>query len=132
MEAIFCGDEQEAARIEESAFSLNYGPLTECSTVTNFHSKRFTVIYKVFIKVVSRDSKVRQNSFPSSKRETGSRSGPDDSSALHQQVPSFRAKGGVSQTMPLCALLLKVLNPVPLPTNTPPKVRAEIFELLEN
>ncbi|KAF8171212.1 hypothetical protein K438DRAFT_1613266 [Mycena galopus ATCC 62051] len=35
MEAIFCGDEQEAALIEESAFNLGYGPLTDCSTVAN-------------------------------------------------------------------------------------------------
>lgn len=35
MEAIFFGDEQEAAQIEESAFNLGYGPLIDCSTVAN-------------------------------------------------------------------------------------------------
>lgn len=35
MEAVFWGDEQEVAQIEESALSLGYGPLAGCTTVAN-------------------------------------------------------------------------------------------------
>jgi hypothetical protein len=35
MEALFSGDEQEAAKSEEAALNLGYGPLANCSTVSN-------------------------------------------------------------------------------------------------
>ncbi|KAJ6484352.1 hypothetical protein C8R47DRAFT_1072982 [Mycena vitilis] len=35
IEAVFCGDQQEAAQIEDFAFNFGYGPLADCSTITN-------------------------------------------------------------------------------------------------
>ncbi|KAJ7936615.1 hypothetical protein B0H13DRAFT_2303666 [Mycena leptocephala] len=35
MEAVFWGDEQEVAQIEESSLSIGYGPLADCTTVAN-------------------------------------------------------------------------------------------------
>ncbi|KAJ7019408.1 hypothetical protein C8F04DRAFT_335710 [Mycena alexandri] len=115
MEAIFCGDEQEAARIEESALNLGYGPLTDCSTVANCSQQR------AYCPFPHRDEKNQlvqplMRSLPCSSKFR-----------VYEPKQEFRVE---------CPFVLIVTHgvhphPVPLPTKTPPKIRAEIFDLLE-
>jgi hypothetical protein len=40
LEAIFAGDDEEVAYIEEAAIGLGFGPLIDCTTVCNPSSQR--------------------------------------------------------------------------------------------
>jgi hypothetical protein len=40
IKAVLCDDEEEVALIEQAAFDLGYGPLVECTTITNASSQR--------------------------------------------------------------------------------------------
>jgi hypothetical protein len=40
LEAVFCGDQQETARIEEDAYACGYGPLVDCTSVSNFSTQK--------------------------------------------------------------------------------------------
>jgi hypothetical protein len=40
LEAVMAGDLEEAAQIEEEAQDLGYGPLVECTTVSNFSTQK--------------------------------------------------------------------------------------------
>lgn len=40
VDAYFHEDSEELERIEQAAFSLGYGPLVDCTTVTNFSAQR--------------------------------------------------------------------------------------------
>ncbi|KAF8179521.1 hypothetical protein K438DRAFT_1908313 [Mycena galopus ATCC 62051] len=115
MEAIFCGDEQEAALIEESAFNLGYGPLTDCSTVANCSQQK---AYCPFPHRNNENNLVQ----PLMTR-------------LHCSS-KFRVFAPKEEFRADCPFVLLVTHgahphPVPLPTKTPPKIRAQIFDLLE-
>ncbi|KAJ7210251.1 hypothetical protein C8J57DRAFT_1257262 [Mycena rebaudengoi] len=114
LEAIFCGDEQEAAQIEESAFNLGYGPLTDCSTVANCSQQ------KAYCPFPHRDNK---NNLVQ---------------PLMKRLPctsKFRVFEPKQEFRTACPFILIVTHgphphPVPLPTKTPPKIRVQIFDLL--
>lgn len=40
LEAVITGNVDDAAKIEDDARDLGYGPLIECTTVSNFSSQR--------------------------------------------------------------------------------------------
>lgn len=49
IKALFGDDQEEIKEIEDAAFALGYGPLVECTTVTNFSSQRaFCRVYTFF------------------------------------------------------------------------------------
>jgi hypothetical protein len=52
IEAIFFDDEQEAAQIEESAFNLGYGPLTDCSTVANCSQQKAYCRESIYLAII--------------------------------------------------------------------------------
>ncbi|KAJ7020865.1 hypothetical protein C8F04DRAFT_1403338 [Mycena alexandri] len=114
MEAIFCGDEQEALQIEEAAFNLGYGPLTTCTTIANFSQQ------KAYCPFPHRDN---NNNLVQPLME-------------HLECSSkFRVFQPKQEFRAACPFVLIVTHgahphPVPLPTKTPPKIRTQVLELL--
>ncbi|KAJ7506100.1 hypothetical protein B0H11DRAFT_1707331 [Mycena galericulata] len=116
IEAVLCEDDEEISRIEQAAFALGYGPLVECKTVTNASSQ------KAFCPVDHRD----------------------DEGLLIQPLMQrlecdvkFRVFQPLEEFREACPFVLITsagahTHPVPLPTKTPPAVRSEIFQLLDN
>ncbi|KAK7031741.1 hypothetical protein R3P38DRAFT_2521802 [Favolaschia claudopus] len=114
LEAIISGDEREAAQIEEAVLSLGYGPLADCSTVTNCSQQ------KAYCPFPHRDE-VKNLTQPLMKRlECSSK---------------FRVFEPKEEFRRACPMVLVVASgphphPVPLPTKTPPNVRTKLMELL--
>ncbi|KAK6974428.1 hypothetical protein R3P38DRAFT_3331676 [Favolaschia claudopus] len=116
IEACLTGDLEEATRIEEEARDCGYGPLIECTTVANFSTQ------KAYCPVPHR-------------------SDTEDSliQPLLEHMPctsKFRVYEPVSDARSTCPFILLVTSgehthPVPLPTKTPPRIRAQLFALLE-
>ncbi|KAJ6474456.1 hypothetical protein C8R47DRAFT_709767 [Mycena vitilis] len=115
IEAVVTGDLEEAARIEDEAGDEGYGPAVECSTVSNFSAQR------VFCPVPHRET----------------------NGGLVQPVldhlpcaSKFRVYEPLEAYRSSCPYILVVTtgehtHPVPLPTKTPPRVRAMLMSLLE-
>ncbi|KAJ6578506.1 hypothetical protein B0H19DRAFT_1062987 [Mycena capillaripes] len=110
VEAVLCEDEEEISRIEQAAFDLGYGPLVECKTVTNASSqKAFCYAQGELTQplMTRLDCQVKFRVF--------------------QPVEDFRHE---------CPFVLITsqgvhTHPIPLPTKTPPAVRAQIFQLFD-
>ncbi|KAF8152705.1 hypothetical protein K438DRAFT_2079307 [Mycena galopus ATCC 62051] len=115
IEAVLTGDLEEAARIEDAAQELGYGPRLECTTVSNCSSQ------KAYCPVPHCDS----------------------NGALVQPVldrlpcsSKFRVYQPVEEVRESCPFILIVTtgdhpHPVPLPIKTPPQVRSKIMSLLD-
>ncbi|KAJ6506213.1 hypothetical protein C8R47DRAFT_1241345 [Mycena vitilis] len=114
IEAVFCGDEQEAAQIEDFAFNFGYGPLADCSTITNCSQQ------KAYCPFPHRDE--QHNLI----QPVMNRLMCNSKFRVFEPKPDVRAA---------CPFVLIVTHgdhphPVPLPTKTPPKIRSQVFELL--
>ncbi|KAJ7145085.1 hypothetical protein C8R43DRAFT_890873 [Mycena crocata] len=115
IQAVLNEDEEEAKIIEEAAFSLGYGPLVPCTTITNNSSQRAICPYD------HRDS-------------NGLLSQP-----LMERMKcevKFRVYEPVDEYRRVCPYILIVssgihTHPIPLPTKTPPSVRTTVMQLLE-
>ncbi|KAF7328552.1 hypothetical protein MVEN_02542900 [Mycena venus] len=115
IEAVITGDLEKAARIEEEAGDLGYGPTVECTTVSNFMTQ------KAYCPVTHRDS--------------------HDAlvQPLLERLPctsKFRVYEPLEAYRTACPFILVVttgdhFHPVPLPTKTPPHVRTTLMNLLK-
>ncbi|KAK0472568.1 hypothetical protein EDD18DRAFT_1093925 [Armillaria luteobubalina] len=112
IEAIFTEDRTEAQRIEESALSLGYGPLAECTTVTNVSAKRVNCPF------AHRDENGHLYQ-PEMKRISC-----DVRFSLYEPLEEFRI------SCPYVLVTIKGIHkhPIPLPQRTPPSLRAELFD----
>ncbi|KAJ7639824.1 hypothetical protein DFH06DRAFT_1335487 [Mycena polygramma] len=118
LEAIFSNNLDAIKQIEEAACLLDYGPLALCSFVANFSSKKLNC--------------------PTEHRDR------ENNNKLYQPAlvrleykARFRIFEPVEDARRSCPFVLVICqgehhHPIPLPEKTPPKVRAEIFELLES
>ncbi|KAJ7218166.1 hypothetical protein C8J57DRAFT_1095711, partial [Mycena rebaudengoi] len=117
LEAVFCGDQQETARIEEDAYACGYGPLVDCTSVSNFSTQ------KAFCPISHRNADREELEQPL---------------MLHLSCHSkFRVFTPLPSYRRACPFVLIVTkgehpHPVPLPTKTPPSIRNELMVLLEN
>ncbi|KAF8186521.1 hypothetical protein K438DRAFT_1596387 [Mycena galopus ATCC 62051] len=116
IEAVITGDLEEAARIEDEAADLGYGPTVECTTVSNFSTQ------KAYCPVPHRDS-----------------CGDLVQPLLErlQCTSKFRVYEPLEAHRIACPFILIVTtgdhcHPVPLPTKTPPHIRATLMNLLED
>ncbi|KAJ6505572.1 hypothetical protein C8R45DRAFT_1091275 [Mycena sanguinolenta] len=114
IEAVITGDLEESARIEDEAADKGYGPVVECTTVSNFSSQR------AFCPVPHRNA-------------AGSLVQP-----LLEHLPctsKFHVYEPLEEHRSSCPYILLVTtdahtHPVPLPTKTPPNVREKLMGLL--
>ncbi|KAJ7259441.1 hypothetical protein C8J57DRAFT_951375, partial [Mycena rebaudengoi] len=117
LEAVFCGDQQETAQIEEDAYACGYGPLVDCTSVSNFSTQ------KAFCPISHRNA---------------DREELEQLLMLHLSCHSkFRVFTPLPSYRRACPFVLIVTkgehpHPVPLPTKTPPSIRNELMVLLEN
>ncbi|KAJ7122366.1 hypothetical protein C8R44DRAFT_622071 [Mycena epipterygia] len=114
IEAVISGDEQEAAQIEEAVLGLGYGPLADCSTVTNCSQQ------KAYCPFSHRDESKNLIQPLMRRLECSSK---------------FRVFEPKEEYRRACPFILIVASgahphPVPLPTKTPPAVRAALMEIL--
>ncbi|KAJ6535548.1 hypothetical protein B0H19DRAFT_1271291 [Mycena capillaripes] len=115
IEAVITEDEEEPARIEEAARDLGYGPLVDCTTVSNFSSQ------KANCPVPHRD-------------QNGALIQP-----LLERLPcnsKFRVFEPIEEFRIFCPFVLVLTrhehpHPIPLPTKTPPKIRSDLMDLLK-
>ncbi|KAJ6531648.1 hypothetical protein DFH09DRAFT_1263868 [Mycena vulgaris] len=116
LEAIFSGNNETIHEIGGAARLSDYGPLAQCPVVSNFSSQ------KLNCPTVHRDehNKLYQPEL------------------VHLECSCrFRCIQPIESSREACPFFLLVVqgahpHPIPLPEKTPPKVRAEIFKLLEN
>ncbi|KAJ7212425.1 hypothetical protein C8J57DRAFT_1097238, partial [Mycena rebaudengoi] len=114
IEAVICGDEREATQIEEAVLSFGYGPLADCSTVANCSQQ------KAYCPFPHRDE------------------GKNLTQPLMRRLDcssKFRVFEPKEEYRKACPFILIVTNgahphPVPLPTKTPPKIRAKLMGIL--
>ncbi|KAF7328240.1 hypothetical protein MVEN_02563900 [Mycena venus] len=116
IQAVLGQDEEEVARIEEAAYDLGYGPRVECTTVTNVSSQRANCPHD------HRD-------------ENGELTQP--LMERLQCAARFRVIEPLEDYRRDCPYVLITscgphTHPIPLPTKTPPAIRTQIFQLLEN
>ncbi|KAJ6580121.1 hypothetical protein DFH09DRAFT_1029996 [Mycena vulgaris] len=114
IEAIISGDESEAAKIEDAVLSFGYGPLADCSTVLNCSQQ------KAYCPFPHRDE-TKNLIQPLMKRL--------------KCLSKFRIFEPKEEYRRECPFVLIVTSgahphPVPLPTKTPPKIRAKLMEIL--
>ncbi|KAJ7775045.1 hypothetical protein B0H16DRAFT_1684672 [Mycena metata] len=115
IEAVITGDIEEASRIEQSAEDLGYGPLVECTTVSNPSSQR------AYCTVSHRDSQ-------------GALVQP-----LLENLPCssrFVVYEPLEEDRATCPYVLIVTrgphsHPVPLPTKTPLHIRTTLMDLFK-
>ncbi|KAJ6456641.1 hypothetical protein C8R47DRAFT_1165259 [Mycena vitilis] len=116
IEAVLTDDMDEVARIEEACLALGYGPLVDCTTVTNASSQRAICPHD------HRD-------------EDGYLLQP-----LMQRLKcsvKFRVFEPHNEYRTICPYILitssgRHTHPIPLPTRTPPTIRTQILRLLED
>ncbi|KAJ6528652.1 hypothetical protein DFH09DRAFT_1413445 [Mycena vulgaris] len=114
IEAVISGDESEAAKIEDAVLSFGYGPLADCSTVSNCSQQ------KAYCPFPHRDE-TKNLIQPLMKRL--------------KCLSKFRIFEPKEEYRRECPFVLIVTSgahphPVPLPTKTPPKIRAKLMEIL--
>lgn len=132
IEAVLCEDEEEITRIEETAFSLGYGPLVPCRTLTNASSqKAFCRSFTPFIALLSTDFNLAVDH-------------RDENGCLIQPIMTrlecevkFRVFQPLEEYRQDCPFVLITsagahTHPIPLPTKTPPAIRSQIFQLFDN
>ncbi|KAJ7031452.1 hypothetical protein C8F04DRAFT_924530, partial [Mycena alexandri] len=114
IEAVISGDEEEARQIEEAIFSLGYGPLADCSTVTNCSQQ------KTFCSFSHRD-KAQNLIQPLMKRLECS-----------SKFRVFEPKEAHRKQCPFVLIVTSGAHshPVPLPSKTPPNIRTAFMEIL--
>ncbi|KAJ7657652.1 hypothetical protein DFH06DRAFT_1472990 [Mycena polygramma] len=117
LKAIFSNDLDAIKQIEETARLLDYGPLALCSFVANFSSQKLHC--------------------PTEHRDREDNNKLYQPALVHLECKArFRIFEPVEDARQSCPFVLVICqgehhHPIPLPEKTPPKVRAEIFELLE-
>ncbi|KAJ6578477.1 hypothetical protein B0H19DRAFT_1020702 [Mycena capillaripes] len=115
LEAVLCEDTDEIERIEDAAFSLGYGPLLgTCNTIANCSSQ------KAYCPFDHRDQEGNLVQPLMTRLECRSR---------------FRIFEPIEEERKKCPFILLIAqgshtHPIPLPTKTPPKIRARLFTLL--
>ncbi|KAJ6542447.1 hypothetical protein DFH09DRAFT_1282539 [Mycena vulgaris] len=114
IEAVISGDESEAAKIEDAVLSFGYGPLADCSTVSNCSQQ------KAYCPFPHRDE-TKNLIQPLMKRL--------------KCLSKFRIFEPKEEYRRECPFVLIVTSgahphPVPLPTKTPPKICAKLMEIL--
>ncbi|KAJ7255688.1 hypothetical protein C8J57DRAFT_1236122 [Mycena rebaudengoi] len=115
IEAVLCEDQEEVDRIEQAALYLGFGPLVGvCTTVANASTQKKFCLFDhrrngqlIQPLMISLDCKCRFRVF--------------------EPLPEYRRK---------CPRILVTTtgaheHPVPIPTKTPPQIRAQILKLLE-
>ncbi|KAJ6467649.1 hypothetical protein C8R47DRAFT_1303282 [Mycena vitilis] len=114
IEAVITGDEQEAAQIEDAVFSHGYGPLADCSTVTNCSQQ------KAYCPFPHRDGTANLAQ-PIMKRL-----------GCSSKFRVFEPKQEARRACPFVLIVTSGAHPhpVPLPTKTPPQVRTKLMEIL--
>ncbi|KAJ7442069.1 hypothetical protein B0H11DRAFT_1749418 [Mycena galericulata] len=114
LEALFSGDDEEISYIEEAAIGLGFGPLVDCTTISNSSSQKTLCPFE------HRDL---------------------DGALVQLEMESLPCDCKVHAYVPLteyrteCPKVLVVskgihYHPIPLPTKTPRTVKAEILDLL--
>ncbi|KAJ7122259.1 hypothetical protein C8R44DRAFT_622063 [Mycena epipterygia] len=115
IKAILNEDEDEVKQIEDAAFALGYGPLVECTTVTNVTSQR---AFCPFDHRNETDELV-QPLMERLKCEVKFR--------VFEPLEEFRSECPYVLITPSGAHT----HPIPLPTKTPSTIRTQVFQLLE-
>ncbi|KAJ7764293.1 hypothetical protein B0H16DRAFT_1799720 [Mycena metata] len=115
IEAVLCQDDEEIERIEQAAFDLGYGPLSECTTVTNASSQ------KAFCPFDHRTADGELNQPLMIRLECSVKF------RVFQPLEEFRHE---------CPYILITsfgshTHPIPLPTKTPPFIRTQLFHLFD-
>ncbi|KAJ6491498.1 hypothetical protein DFH09DRAFT_1105027 [Mycena vulgaris] len=116
LEAIFSGNNETIHEIEDAARLSDYGPLAQCPVVSNFSSQKLNC--------------------PTEHRDEHNKLYQPE--LVHLECSCrFRCIQPIESSREACPFFLLVVqgahpHPIPLPERTPPKVRAEIFKLLEN
>ncbi|KAJ7149249.1 hypothetical protein C8R43DRAFT_888121 [Mycena crocata] len=114
IDAVFSGDEREINQIEEAVLGFGYGPLADCSTVSNCSQQ------KAYCPFPHRDDSAHLVQ------------------PLMKRLPcesKFRVFEPKEEYREKCPFVLIVTSgshphPVPLPTKTPPKIRSKLMEIL--
>jgi hypothetical protein len=134
LEALFDGNAEEIARIEGVAYKDGFGPLASCSMISNHNS----------VKVHCRESIVTPclivwftEIFAACEHRD-----PEGNLVLAEMThirchSTFRCFEPLEEYRQVCPHILVVCrgehtHPIPLPTKTPPSIRAEVLDLLKS
>jgi hypothetical protein len=133
LEAHLNEDSEEIDRIEEYAKVLGFGPLVECTTTSNFSEQK--VFCREYISITLSEPITNSNPAFDHRNEDG------HLLQLEMQHLACNAKVRVIEPQEayrdICPFVLIIIkghhpHPVPLPQKTPPKLRAEVFKLLDH
>lgn len=133
LEAVLCEDFEEIDRIEAAAEALGYGPLVQCTTVTNCSSQRafcrknfaFSETENHAEQIIAHDHR-NSDSILNQPLMVNI--------ACSSKIRMFEPEEDFRSDCPFILVVAKHphTHPVPLPTKTPPIIRTQLFKILES